>query len=530
MHRCLGILEIVESICANLDPIIPTPPQSLGEASEVSGASGALAALARTSTTMSGPALNMLWKSLTDPIPFLNLFPDGGFTLANDGILGNPLWRMARPIVPTDWERPLVYAPRIRALSLTWYPARKLSEIWLSLGMCCPAGLVFPNLQKFTWRERSANSVPLRMFCPSTLTEIRLSCEASYPTLSLVAALSIYCPGLKHISLRLEPPSHQVQTAASTLICGLQNVETLLMDVPTSAALRHMAQLSGLTSLQITGLPALPEDSNLSPLIFPRLRQLVLGPLEIQPATEFLAFLADSPLHSLQLILKTCVTVAETDALFRTVRATFSHKCFKCFTLRSDADHFPTEGREDYRINANSLGILSCFSGLTTLSIMSPVGFDLDDAAVDLLAKAWPRLRELTLQTNIMAPPIHLTLNALRSLAAHCPQLRSLDIEFDPTSVPPAREGDRVVQESLESLSVGCSPILKPGPVARYLSSLFPNLRSISTAREDEDNEDPEEVENQGQAISYHRRWKEVEEHIPDYVAARQEEQMNSVR
>ncbi|KAJ7610699.1 hypothetical protein DFH06DRAFT_1308588, partial [Mycena polygramma] len=509
MHRCLGILEIVESICANLDPASYRP--------SLSGNSGALAALARTSTMMSGPALNMLWRTLNDPTPFLKLLPRDLFTVAPDGLSGIEIWRMVRPIMPADLERPLVYAVRVKAVFITWYTAKKFSDIFLSLSMCCPGGLLFPTLHTFSWdqmMDRTGTFCPLRMFCPSTLTRISLFDSGFPTTLSLLSALAIDCPGLKHLCLDFVSPTHHVQIAVSTLVCGLKDIHTLKLGVPTSAALLHIAQLSGLTSLELTGLPALLEGA-IQP-IFPRLLHLILGPIDIQPATEFLSSLVDSPLHSLQVILKTCVTVAETDAFFRTLRATLSPKSLKSFTLRNNADLFPTEEQENNKINAHSLGILSCFSGLTALSIMSPVGFDLDDAAVDRLATAWPRLHELTLQTNIMAPPIHLTLNALRSLAAHCPQLNSLDIEFDPTPVPPAREGDRVVQESLESLSVGCSPIVRPGPVARYLSSLFPNLRSISTAREDEDNEDPEEVEHNGQAISYHRRWKQVEEHVPE--------------
>ncbi|KAJ6461931.1 hypothetical protein C8R47DRAFT_1327345 [Mycena vitilis] len=525
MHRCLGILEIVESICANLD--------ETGYPPALSGTSGALAALARTSSMMSGPALNVLWRALDDPSPFLNLLPSDMLTLARDGLPGLPgieIWRMARPIMPADLERPLVYAPRVKVVSITWLTAKKYSEIFLSLSMCCPGGLLFPSLHTFSWNQMIDRTTfcPLRMFCPSTLTRISLVDSGSPTTLSLLSALATDCPGLKHISLVFVSPSRHVQSAVSTLICKIQDIHTLKLGVPTSAALLHIAQLSGLTSLDLSGLPASLEGATQP--IFPRLLHLRLGPIEIQPATEFVSSLVDAPLHSLQVILKTCVTAAQTDALFRTLPGTLSPKSLKSFVLRNTAADIPTAGQEDYRISAPSLGILSCFSGLTTLSVMSPVGFDLDDAAVDRLTTAWPHLQELTLRTNMMSPRIRLTLNALRSLAAHCPQLNSLDIEFNPASLPSATDGGRVVQESLESLSVGCSPILKPGPVARYLSSLFPNLRSISTAREDEDNEDPEEVEEWGQAISYHRRWKQVEEHIPDYVATRLEEQMSSVR
>ncbi|KAJ7648196.1 hypothetical protein DFH06DRAFT_1423645 [Mycena polygramma] len=321
----------------------------------------------------------------------------------------------------------------------------------------------------------------MRMFCPRTLIWIHLSCRASDSTVSFLSTLAASCPGLKHVFLDLKSATVQSGIATSAFICGLQNIDTLHLGVPTSEALRHIAHLPGLTSLEITELPwSLWGSIALTPSLFPHLQRLYLGPLAIELARDFLSSFAKSQLVMLHIVLKPYATVARTNSLFDTVRVAFSHTSLRTFTLQNNSDNFPTAGQENHRINSYSLDILSCFTEITTLLIRSPAGFDLNDAAVESLAAAWPRLEDLTLRTSGgMSAPIHLTFHALRSLAVHCPFLGSLDIEFDATSNPPSSADEHVVQDTLTMLGVGSSPISKPGRVARYLSRLFPNLSFI---------------------------------------------------
>ncbi|KAJ7612941.1 hypothetical protein DFH06DRAFT_1147047 [Mycena polygramma] len=100
-----------------------------------------------------------------------------------------------------------------------------------------------------------------------------------------------------------------------------------------------------------------------------------------------------------------------------------------------------------------------------------------------------------------------------------------LHIEFNPVIIPKYNGHGRVLQTNLYSLDVGWSPIAKPAAVARYLSTLFPDLVHITTSREQEDNDDPDEIEHNAQAISWHRMWKQVEEHVPEFAATRREEE-----
>ncbi|KAJ7610705.1 hypothetical protein DFH06DRAFT_171269 [Mycena polygramma] len=522
MHRCLGILEIIEAICNSLDPTVTAPSRYCREAR------GALASLARTSTALSDPALNMLWKTLNRLDPFFGTFPHDLFTPSTEGPGDyERVWGLVRPILAGDLARPLQYALRVKILTIAWYEPERVSEVLLSLSSCWPGGLLFPNLRTLQWAPgRGVNFAPLRIFCPPTLTWIHFACQGSNTTVSLLSTLAASCPGLKHVSLDFGSMTMHVESATSAFICGLQHIDTLHMGAPTSEALRHIAQLPGLKSLELTGIPSPLWDSTLLPSpMFPHLQRLVLGPLDIELAQDFISCFCPLPLVSLHFTLDRCVTAAETAGLFDIVRLTFLPAALRSFTFQSDVGRLPTGAREAYRINARVVDKLSCFREITTVSIMSPVGFDLDDAAVDILAAAWPRLENLTLETRVLSPPIQLTFHALRSLALHCPRLNSLDMEFDATSNPPSSSDEHVVNESLENLNVGTSPIAKPGRVARYVSRLFPNLSSITTVRDGEDNEDPEEVEQHGEAISWHRLWKQVAEHVPEYVLTRQEGQ-----
>ncbi|KAJ7609576.1 hypothetical protein DFH06DRAFT_1246868 [Mycena polygramma] len=506
MHRCLNVLEIVEAICEYLaDPDLTGPARWHNVAR-----STALTALARTSRTMSAPALDVLWRSQNQIEPFLRLLPSGLFAPLVEGV-----WRVVRPIMVSDWERPLVYAPRVRFFSMAFYSRHHLSDIMHALSACCPGGILFPNLRGFRWYQRIPD-FPWRIFCPSTLKRILLTLDGSNAAISLLSTLALSCPGLSDVSIDFRPASGHVDSATSMFICGLRGIETL--------PLRHITRLLGLSTLEITGTPTpLPPWDPLSPPSFAHLRHITLGPLEIARAIEFFGSFVDSPIVSIQVTLAAFVTVAETDSLFGKIQAACSQTHLRSFVLRNRGWHWPTHGLENYTINGHSLDILSCFSGITTLLLESPIRCDADDAAIERLAVALPRLENLTLP-GMTSTPTRLTLNSVHSLAKHCPQLNSLEMEFTPTSIPENTGPNRVVQKCLYTLMVCCSPIVHPAPVARYLSSVFPNLGSIPTAREGEDNDDPEEIELNGEAISWYRLWKQVEEYVPEFVAARKEE------
>ncbi|KAF7335767.1 hypothetical protein MVEN_02232500 [Mycena venus] len=206
-----------------------------------------------------------------------------------------------------------------------------------------------------------------------------------------------------------------------------------------------------------------------------------------------------------------------------------SETTLESFTLENRAHSFPPAAmRANYMIIGRCLHILTCFGNVKTRSISSPVGLDLDDdLTLARLAAAWPRMESLALETSLMNLPSGMTLQDLHALAVQCPQLYSLDMEFNPSPAPSLIGHACMSQYRMRYLDVGGSPITResrPPSIARFLSSLFPNLARISTPRENEDNEDPEEIDQHQEAIARHLLWKQVQDEIPEFVAARREE------
>ncbi|KAF7333734.1 hypothetical protein MVEN_02329900 [Mycena venus] len=515
MHRGLQILEIVELICSNVVQISPTSPRRTART---------LAALARTCTIFSGPALDALWRKQTSLAPFLKLMPEDLFEPSDrPGGLHNRQWRLSRPIVATDWSRATTYAFRVRELFLSHFGFERTSDVLQAFILCCPSGFLFPRLRILTYPL--SHPTPIRIFLPSTLEQISVTGEASHTSLSLLSALANSCPRLKSVAVSLSPESGHVNHNTCLLVAALHSLVSLTMDTPTLAGISHLGQLSTLTTLRLGSLPStLVSLSSGSPPMFPRLRLLQVASAPIGPATALIRRCSNTPLVYLNLNFQTCPTIVEMEAFYKALRAVCVHASLESITLGALKPVSPAARRDDYAITGRSLDILTCFTKLGALFLTAPGGFDLDDPSIARLAAAWPNLKNLWLATVPSDVEPRLTLQSLRSLAEHCPNLRLLHINVDARSIPPTGP-TRVVHYCLTSINVASSPISGAPPVARYISGLFPNVSEITTAREDEDNDDAEEIIQNVKAIQYHNLWKEVETQVPEFVATRAEEQ-----
>ncbi|KAJ7132721.1 hypothetical protein C8R46DRAFT_1140638 [Mycena filopes] len=151
-------------------------------------------------------------------------------------------------------------------------------------------------------------------------------------------------------------------------------------------------------------------------------------------------------------------------------------------------------------------------------------GFDLalDDTFCTALATAWPRIQILRIATNIFGPRRLSTVGllTLATFARHCPDLTNLSLEVDAQGLPdgpyPPPPERPVSQMALCHLSVGCSPIDSPFPVARFLSLVFPGLQVVNASSE---LDGPETEEGRA-------KWAEVVKLLPMFSAIRLEEQM----
>ncbi|KAJ7679540.1 hypothetical protein DFH06DRAFT_512352, partial [Mycena polygramma] len=521
MHRCLTILEILNAICSNLEIDLVGYPWVSNDNR------AALSALARTCTIFSDPALDALWSNQAKLDPFLRLFPPDLFILSTTGSALVLRWSILRPIMLTDWNRVSLYSSRVKVLSMT-SPPPGIVDVVYTLSLSCPGGFLFPNLRTLKWPGLIRGFLPLRIFFPSTLQSISVHCHASSTNISLLSTLGMSCPRLRHVAITFDPASDHVNAATSLFVCALQHLRSLTIRTPSIAAMEHIAALPGLTSLVISQIPAAFLALGRSdPPAFGDLRDLTVGPICVEQATILLGAFSRHPFRSLNFALASDASATAAEALFQALETACSHEFLELFKLCTRAGPLPTP-REQYLLTSRALGRLACFVGMKTLSIMSPVGFDLDDATLTRLSTAWPDLETLSLANYTTNPQPQ---NSIMSVIvfAQCPKLRSLRIEFDAdplVSINPTRSTDaRVLQTTLAVLDVGASPISSSAPVARILSGFFPDLGTIRTVRDSEDNESPEEVAQHAAAIENHRLWKQVEEHIPQFVEARKEEQ-----
>ncbi|KAK7018129.1 hypothetical protein R3P38DRAFT_3200476 [Favolaschia claudopus] len=500
MHRCLHIVEVLEMIFREFDG-------RKGRAT--------LARLARTCRTFSPGALDLLWKAPGSLDPILGLFPADLVALRPTE--GRKLqWEILRPIAFNDWDRVAVYAPRVKSFYLGFSTLEKTSKVLPVLSFCSPRGLVFPNLRYLGCTFVTINPALIRPLLPAGLEEFSLLCQADTESLSIISVLGDLCPGLKTVTIHLaNSESNDPKPSLSNLLHTLRRLVSLTIDMPDAADIAHLGQLSTLKTLQLGTLPhglsSLPVPSY--PL-FPNLVELRISHAEIQSAIAFLAFCANTPLASLRLNFASTSSDADVARFYHALKLACAHDSLRVLRIVHSAEVMARK----------SLRILASFEQLRELAI-SAASFEFDDQTIGNLATSWPFLQKLNLMVCtldiLVDPPI--TLHAFRLLVRHCPMLHFLRLDVDASQVPPA-EPTRIGPHSLEHLDVGCSRILHAPSVARYLSGLFPKLESITTDREYEDNDDPDEIAANEVAIERHRLWKQVESEVPEFVAAREEE------
>ncbi|KAJ7037991.1 hypothetical protein C8F04DRAFT_1090953 [Mycena alexandri] len=488
MHHCLKILEIVDAICVHLDP----PFNRVSSFRD-------LAAVARTCTTFSGPALDHLWKSPPLDRLLTRCMPSDLWELERE-------LKPLRPIRARDWDRLRLYAPRVRILAShddNWLSSDALQALSVSL----PERL-FQNLKTLNWEHLDDEFHYIRLFLSSTLTSLRFALT-SFPAVSLLSTLASVCPRLTDVSIKSSGYTKEI----SEFVCAIQRPEKLKLLV-------HLSRLQTLKSLDLNTLPSgLNMSSVQGTNTFSALRTLRLTESDSVLTTEFLGLCSGVPLKKFGRCFDEFTTAAKMHALFIAMAAGFSHTSLEQLVLDNGCEEAAGADPAVYLISHHSLLPLLCFTNLVILCIASPMGFDLDDGAVSDFARALPHVETFQLTACF---PTHIPPNHPR----YCPRLSTLGIALDATTVPTidlnrSQDGG-VLQLNLGCLDVEHSTVGRAMPVARFLSSVFPNLDTIYTHREHFPNGEEEMLEH-GVAIGHHNRWKEVAELLFEVPAIREE-------
>ncbi|KAJ7787076.1 hypothetical protein B0H14DRAFT_2955308, partial [Mycena olivaceomarginata] len=469
-----------------------------------------LAALARTCRDFENPALDILWREQNTLANTLKCLPSNLWEetlVPNDG---SYCLRLTSAAQGAEWDRPLAHARRVRRLILDeWsspyaFPDRDLLEI---ISSSLPQEYLFPNLRSIRLEphdDAELSFIPL--FAGPQLTDITLSVDMSTSGILLLPTLD----------LRYQPADNTLYRNLPTLLLNLDRVEILALDKLDLAALEYLGQLPSLRSLTLhtpdlldLGRPFLSPNPQTPHSSFQALRTIQLSRTTFDFAIECINLFTGIGCHLEEFVVGSEVLATQITAenLYAAIAGGLSHthlQTLNISNLNDGVSETPTplaSASGIYVISGHILTPLYPFTNLAVLILVSPVGFDIGDAAAWDMAPAWPNLVRLVLESATEVHyPSTMTLHGLRAFAEHCKALKFLAITVNGFTVPPLDNSPqmRIPQRQLCSFDV---------------ANLFPDLSEIRTHDEGfwEDRDSDDEDEETTAARLYHSRWKEVE-------------------
>ncbi|KAJ7171375.1 hypothetical protein C8R46DRAFT_1088262 [Mycena filopes] len=539
MHRALEIAELVELICFQF------PTNDRGVLDKES--SKALPALGRTSKTFCNPALNRLWRRQDTITNLLECMPvdlwdiqeavdETSETASVDTEEESSLIiTLLRPIISSDWDRPQFYTPRVKDFSLEteFVTVDLFDALCVSrMGEC-----IFPNLETLRWMQRTCDMFHyVRLFLTPRVADLAICSIQRLSHLSMIPTLPGRCPTLKRLQCELQ--SSELQDAAipiiSRAVCDLAHLESLHVPALNEKALAHISQLSNLGYLSLESAGGITRFiETRAAVCFPALSALAV--VGMRTASALLSTLTQCPLVEFRIPHSNCSESSwptkNTARLFYSALASHCHapslRRINIYFDFWDRDVKPTADQiRLYSVDQRILEPLLSFANLSSLILIPPVGFDLDDATIVLMACTWPQIATLSLTANpCRHMPSRVTLEGLASLSKYCPDLCRLDISFDATMVPPIRDQGktRVGQQTLVCIGVGCSPVSNARRVAKFLAVIFPRLKYVETLRSElleQARWSTEVVEEfDAEIVESEERWRDVEDELEQLVA-----------
>ncbi|KAJ7697264.1 hypothetical protein B0H17DRAFT_1130568 [Mycena rosella] len=435
---------------------------------------------------------------------------------------------LRRPILRTDWERPLFYTHRVRRISCTdisFPPALNLSEVFEMLRLSLPTQHLLPNLRSLTWlfNKTSDSSLPhaLLLFSPR-ITQIVLGHFKSRTHLTLLSALGGKCPVLTDVRLiQAEIQDASESQTVSSFVRELKCVHALDLNYLNETALEHISRLPTLRVLKL-GTPHI-FDTAISASMLPVPKFIALQYLELKSASSqcmitFVRNMTHSPLASLLINLSPPPDFALTVDIYVALEKYLPPTSLTLLSMTSNpASTSPGFWIDQPPLQIDEICHLFHFPNLTSVTLGPPAGFDLDDEDILALSEAWPRIVDLSLGS------CHLPRTTLRSLvflAQHCLFLNRLELSLDASIIPEMDQSlpKRIRQFSLVEWEIADSVLASSLLVARFLSGVFPSLDGIRTNMQDEENHDD------GAAGVLKSRWMEVEVALPVCHEMRYEE------
>ncbi|KAJ7730536.1 hypothetical protein B0H16DRAFT_1733693 [Mycena metata] len=395
--------------------------------------------------------------------------------------VGDRCVQLFRAITPSDWERPRLYAERIRRLSVQRDLFLNNPQIPSALRLGLVGHVLFSRLQLFTLHfVMNPRSEPyIDLFLGPHVTSLTTTVPLPDAEVSLILPIA---PQLKHANSIISR-RELASSFAQSLLC----IESLCISEIDSVAWQHIGSLPSLKSLDFKYMTKGVVPGSLHPTVplFTGLKKLDLAWCPITTVSRILTLVSSSPIMNLQ-----STNDGDPHEFFATIAAHCSHAALATFSHL-----FRPAAGSDHAIHSPALRALFPFYNLTEMKITSYMAaFDLDDDTMREMASAWPQIATLVLKVSAVGyagtnAPAWLakerprfTLTALAHLAHRCASLEALELTVDATVVPVAWEP--CAQTALTALTLGHSPLTKTAisPVAAFIRTIFPALRSVSVA------------------------------------------------
>ncbi|KAF8218381.1 hypothetical protein K438DRAFT_25811 [Mycena galopus ATCC 62051] len=474
MHCSLQIPEVVALICTQISPT-ETPET--------------LAALARTCKAFSDPALDILWRnaSLANVLNCLPHLETGTFTDGSD---------FSIPLLPSDWERVLVYSKRVRQLTMEGddYTAPYLE----TLRLCFPGQHLFPNIEDLDWGVLEKPIFPhIAFFLGPRLTTLSVGYFSTAAHLSFLGIVAIRCPLLAVVEivfsddLQLELDQMDGMKLVNHLrslsyfVRALRHLKTLTVPSLDCAAFDHIARLPTFASLTLTNqFPIITVAASTNPpdgRLFGSLQSLSLTGTTIDVLSAIIAQVTQASIRNVWVSFPELTTSHVLVQLYAAIAASCSHGSLTNLSLHYPSSFNP-QTASAFSMSGSHLRPLFAYTNITEVSLWAPAGFELDDAIVADMARAWPHIRRLKLSASDTHIQPTVTLGSLLYFARHCPTLAFLHLALNATTIPKLQSGtgaERVQQLCLQILYLPSSPITSSTLVAVFLSNVFPNLDQV---------------------------------------------------
>ncbi|KAG8932311.1 hypothetical protein FRC02_001318 [Tulasnella sp. 418] len=462
-----------------------------------------LASCALVNRLISNEAIRTLWRSVDSMKAFMCLIPSDAVRV--DGLyfpfLRHKIWRVTRPLVPSDWEVVIKHAPLIR----TFTPRLEAESMnsFLSYRDFFPGKILLPNLAELDWTGRlNDDFLPLLLSPHLRKIKIDIMCdEVSEEGKARLLGGVERVPRLESFHIGGFLYQQNSLKLTQVLLKGLQlrslgliGCSIAISDLLLIRSLPNLESLSLSTKyLRRDGISdsfgALVEGSAPG---FPRLQDLAVSGL-IQVVGQFIEQFGARPHRkiTINILDKDLPPISGYIDLIGYI-GNLCHGLTHIVIEQSSFEHqdVGSEG-PDEAIEMTDLSPLTNFSELRVLHLNFPYAINVRNGDIQEICVFFTKLEQLGLCSTPMVGGYEpeLTPECLKWIAMERPQIRVLALFMDSQWTQYLQfELSRRSTSCLDTLDVGHSRIqwdpdrsYEESDVALSLCVLFPCLSSIET-------------------------------------------------